>query len=687
MLASGVFRGAGRPSSLLRFLVQETLEGRADRLKDYTLGAEVLGRGEDFDPRTDPIARVEASRLRARLDLYYATEGAGDAILISLPKGGYVPQFECRAPVSTEPAARAGRERLTWAVLAVASLVALGEGWWIAGHRADRPASAEVRLELTTPATTDPQSIAISPDGRKLVYAASVNGVSRLWLRPLDGSSARELAGTDHATLPFWAPDSQSLGFFADSVVKRIDLATGLIRTLGRAAVPAGGAWGPDGTVIFPMVPDSPLYRVPAGGGEQVPLTVLGPEETGHRGPAFLPDGRHFLYYVMGTPDARGVHVADIGGGPSRRLVEADAPAVYSPSGHLLYVSQGTLFTQRLDPARLELVGTPHPIAAQIVMGGGAGIAALSASAAGPIVYRTGGSAGARQLVWFDRSGRALEKVGAPQSGPAYASMSPDGRRLARQETTDGNTDIWLIDLQGGRPIRFTTSPSADIAPAWSPTGDRIGFSSKARSAFDLYEQKVDSPTSEPLLATDQAKQITDWSADGRLLLFRSLDPELDWDLWALSLDGDRKPFPVVRTKFEERDGQFSPDGRWVAYESNESGRFEIYVQPFPGPGERSRISTNGGVQVRWRSDGRELFYLDLDGRLMAVPIAAGRDDPSPEAGAPVPLFVAPVGAVQDVALFHYLVADDGRRFLMDTLVEQPAPPISVILNWAPPPD
>ena len=683
VLQSGVFRGTGRSSKLLRFLVEETVNGRAGRLKDYTLGSEGLGRGDDFDPRTDPIARVEASRLRSRLELYYATEGAADSVVIALPKGGYVPRFEYRSPTASSLTSPVIRHRDSWIALALAAVIVVAGAvfWW--QSTAAGPQPGEMRLEITTPATTDPVSLAISPDGEKLVFVASAGGPARLWLRSFNATSARPLAGTEHASLPFWSPDSKSIGFFADVWVKRIDIESGRVEELARALVPAGGTWNQDGVILYSGTIDSPLRRVSSDGSGLGTMTELATGQTGHHAPQFLPDGRHFIYFAVGRADVRGIHIGDVDGTPSRRLLDADTPAVYA-ANHLLYVHQGTLLAQRFNPERLELEGNPAPVAEHVTSGTRAEIAAVSASMAGPIAYRTGSSGGKRQFIWFDREGREVARIGNPHSfGPSYASMSPDNRRLAVQRTIGGNTDIWLLDLDRDTPIRFTSDAEANIAPLWSPNGDRIVFSSQ-RNRFNLYEKSVADNVAAQLLVTDETKSATDWSGDGRFLLFRSLSSASNWDIWAMPMSGDRKPFAVVRTKFEERDAEFSPDEKWIAYQSDESGRFEIYIQPFPGGGERVRISTNGGVQARWRRDGRELFYLALDGRLVAVPIALSSTGRTVETGTPAPLFAAPVGSLQDIALHQYIVSADGQRFLIDTVVEEAASPIVVILNWKP---
>lgn len=687
VLQSKVFQAAGRSSRLLRFLVEETVKGRSESLKDYTLGAEVFGRGGDFDPRTDPIARVEASRLRSRLELYYATEGAADSVVITLPKGGYVPHFEPRSPAAEAARTPAVPNRRAWLLSVVGvALAAVGiaaaTAYWTRTPVTEPP--AEIRLELTTPSTTDAVSLAVSPEGDKLVFVASAGGPARLWLRPLGTTTARPLAGTEQASLPFWSPDGRSIGFFADDRIKRIDIETGRVAELGPAFVPGGGTWNQDGTILYAGTVDRELESISASGVRRGAVTALSPGQTGHRAPQFLPDGRQFIYYAMGNADARGVYVGELGGTLARRLLDADTPAVYVRE-HLLYVHQGTLMAQRFTESQLQFDGDPVPIAEGVTSGTRANIAALSASVAGPIAYRTGSPGGKRQFVWFDRQGNPVRRVWSPHAfGPSYASISPDERRLAVQRTDHGNTDIWLLNLDRDTPIRFTNDPEADIAPIWSPDGDRLVFSSR-RGRFNLYEKFANASTQAALLlATDETKSATDWSRDGSVLLFRSIGPETNWDIWALPMSGDRKPFAVVRTKFEERDAAFSPDGKWIAYQSDESSQFEIYVQQYPSGGERSRISTHGGVQPRWRRDGRELFYLSLDGRLVAVPIAVSSSG-APQISSPIPLFAAAVGSLRDIALHHYIVSSDGQRFLLDTLVEETPSPIVLILNWKPP--
>ncbi|MBI4472755.1 MAG: protein kinase [Acidobacteria bacterium] len=592
-----------------------------------------------------------------------------------------------------EPAIAAGivtpvrkrREALAWGVAALAVMLAVILTAILLRFRTvvEQP---EIRLEINPPPNARPDFLAISPDGQKIVFAATVEGRPRLWVRSLDSVSARALAGTEDGQFPFWSPDSRSIGFFSEAKLKRINIDSGLVQTLANAPLARGGTWNGDGIILFGPALGG-IFRVPATGGETIAVTRVDSPEYGknHFFPQFLPDGHHFLYYVPAPPEARGVYVSQLEGSEPRRLLDADAAAVYSSSGHLLFVRQGALFAQAFDPFRLALNGNPSPMADQVFVNASTSLAGLSASAAGPIVYRIPSGAGPRQFLWFDRSGKEVEKAGNPLG--SQASFSSDGRRVAVIRTVGGNGDVWLLETTRGVLRRFTVHAASESLPLWSPDGNTIVFGSNRTGVADLYQKPASGAGSEQLLLTTaQGKGATDWSIDGRYLLYRSVDPETGYDIWALPFHGDRKPFPVVRTEFEERDAQFSPDGKWIAYQSNESGRFEIYIQPFPVPGGKEQISTDGGAQVRWRRDGKELFYVALDGRLMAVSIRTASNGKTLEAGTPVPLFNTRIGgAVQGNDRQQYMVSPDGRRFLMSTLTEEAtSSPITIILNWKP---
>jgi len=594
---------------------------------------------------------------------------------------------EARSGVYTDAPAVQGmsrrRERIVWAsALAVITLIAVV----LAFAFRPKPAASEMRVDITAPSTTSPASFALSPDGQKIVFSGISEGVSRLWIRSLDSVSAKPLAGTEEAAFPFWSPDGRSVGFFAGGKLKRVDIDGGATQVLASVAVGRGGTWNRDGVILFaPAAGVTPIFRIAATGGEAVAVTKVDPSKPQiHYFPQFLPDGRHFIYYVPGNPDVRGVYIGQLDDPTTRRLFDADAAAVYASTGHLLFVRQGTLFAQSFDTSKLELTGSPFAVAEQVIVEGRPSAPALSASAAGPIGYRSGSAgSGLRQLVWIDRSGKEIERVGPLTTG-VNPSISPDLRRVALRRVVDGNDDIWLLDIGRSVLSRFTFDPANDADALWSPDGSRIVFSSSRKGAYDLYvKPTTGAGTEEVLVASSQNKVATDWSSDGHLILYRSNDPKTSYDIWALSIDGDRKPFPVVQTNFDERDAQFSPDGKWVAYQSNESGRFEIYIQPLTASSAKVQVSTNGGAQVRWRHDGKELFYVALDGRLTAVPIMFSSNGQAAEAGKPVPLFATHIGgAVQSPLKHQYVVSPDGQRFLMSTVSEESTAPITLILNW-----
>ena len=575
------------------------------------------------------------------------------------------------------------RERVAWVAAAVLAVIAAGAvsiAVWLASRPA--PAAPEMHVEISTPPDPTLVSLAVSPTGREIVFVASDQDQSSLWVRSLESGRTRRLAGTDGALLPFWSPDTRSIGFFADDQLKRVEIDGSSIQTLAPALTGRGGTWHDDGSILFAPTATDALFRVPATGGDVVQVTTLAAGQNDHRSPQFLPDGRHFLYYARGSSGASGVYVGQLDGTETRRLLDADAGAVYAATGHVIFVRQGALFAQAFDATRLSLSGDPVRLAEQVVVAGGISVAALSTSATGSLVYRAG-SRPSRQLVWFDRAGQEISRVGDVDSavmGMGGLSLSPDGRRLALHRNVSENWDIWLLDMTRGVFSRFTFDLGIDWNPIWSSDGRRVAFWSRG----GIYQKSAANTEPEELLL-EASGFPQDWSLDGQFLLYGERDSSSAGDVLALPLDGDRTPIPVATANFNERAGQFSPDGKWIAYESDESGQVEVYIQPFPGPGGKVRVSTDGGAQALWRRDGNELFYIALDDRLMAVPIRFPPSDQTAEADSPVPLFTTHVGgALQGLASHNYVVSSDGQRFLMNTIIEEATPPITVILNWKP---
>jgi len=585
-------------------------------------------------------------------------------------------------------------ERLAWLSVALVSVVAAVSVLWRQGAVTPATPLPEMRVEIAAPPTTEPASVAISPDGQTLAFVGTSEGQSRLWLRPLNTVIPRALPETDGARFPFWSPDGRSVAFFADEQLKRIDIDGGSPRTLASAPGAVGGAWGPDGGILLSML-GNPIVRVPDRGGDPVAVTRLDAGQGAHYFPRFLPDGRHFLYWAVSGREPNGVFVGQIDGSETRRLLDADFAAVYASQGYLLFVRQGALLAQRFDPSELTLTGAPFPVAEQVAYSTERLSPAVSTSPAGAIAYRTGSALGPRkQLTWFDRSGRELANLGGPfDSTQLSPSLSPDGRQVALFRGVSGNIDVWLIDVGRGVPTRFTFDSADDVIPLWSGDGRRIVFSSNRKGVQDLWVKSTAGAGSEEalLLQSPQFKAATDWSPDGRVLLYQSIDPKRSVDILALSLDSagrpNGQPQAVVQTDFDEHGGQLSPDGKWIAYVSIKSGRYEVYVRPFSQQaGDETRISTAGGDQVRWRPDGTELFYVARDGRLMAVPVRWGSNGETVEPGSPVPLFQTRVRGMP-TGQTQYAVSSDGQRFLMNTLIEDVVTsPITMILNWRPNP-
>ena len=586
-------------------------------------------------------------------------------------------------PVGAVPAVRDRGWRpaqLAWIASAGAFIAALAVP--TARHFREAP-PPEMRLQIVTPPTRLPLHFVLSPDGRSIVFVASgpsPDAAQRLYLRALDKTDAQPIAGTVGAHHPFWSPDSRSVGFFASGQLQRIDVGGGSAQALAPAPAAQGGTWSTNGTILFAPNTVSPLLRVPASGGESVAVTQLhSPRELGHRLPSFLPDGRRFLFYVHGEPDVSGIYLGSLDDGRApKRLTAADTSGAYLAPDRVIFVQQGVLVARRFDAARGELAGDPVALAASV--GSDFYLGAFSASSTGLLAHRAGSGAQER-MTWFDRTGKLLGHPGdVDMNGP---ELSLDDRHVAFDRIVQGNRDVWLMDLLRGGLTRFTFDAAVDGYPVWSPDGSQVVFESTRKGTFDLWIKPSSGAGAEQLLLeTPDTEYPLQWSKDGRFLLYQRTNLKETWDLWALPMTGgDRAPIAVANTPFAERMGQFSPDGRWVAYETNESGRPEIVAQAFPEPSGKSQVSTGGGVAPRWRADGREIYFIAPGGKMMAAPVATRGS--SFETGTPVALFST---HIQGQAFkFQYTVSRDGRFLVNDlSLDEATASPIMLILNWKP---
>ena len=526
--------------------------------------------------------------------------------------------------------------------------------------------------------------MAVSPDGRTLAFVASTNGAPRIWLRRLDGTAPREMMGTENAILPFWSPDGRSLGFFTADKLKRIDLAGGVARSLADVAPGVGGTWGPDGTILFARTLASALYTVPAEGGDVAEATTLAPRQAGHLSPFFLPGSRRFLYYAAGAAETQGVYVGSLDGEPPTMLTRSDSAGAYT-SGWVLFLRETTLVARRFDPTAKALTGDAVTIASPIVVTSALRLfSAFSTSASGLITYRLEGSS-RHQLKWFDRSGRAGADASAPDDNNLIdPSLAPGDRRIAVSRTVDGNTDIWILD--GDRPSRLTSDPLDDRFPVWSPDGNTVLFGSARNGSFDLFLKPANGSSAEQLILSSPARKVpSDWSRDGRYLLFHSASSNRGPDIFALGVEPGSKPLPVIDSIAPEVWGEFSPNNRLVAYQAFDASVSRIAVRRFPGPGREWIVSTTGGIYPRWSADGQELYYVRADGTLMAATIHERGDDL--DIGTPVALFKTEmVGGGTNVVgrRQQYDVGSDGRFLINVALSEVTPAPITVILNWKP---
>jgi Tol biopolymer transport system component/predicted Ser/Thr protein kinase len=587
-------------------------------------------------------------------------------------------------------ARRRSRERLAWILSGVlaASTIALG----YLELRRPRSTSQVVRSVILAPEKTSfafvgggAGPVVVSPDGRQFAFVARESGGKKqLWVHPLESLQAKPLAGTDDAAYPFWSPDSRFVGFFADGKLKKIEVSGGPALSICDAPDARGGAWNRDGTILFEPSFREPIHRVSANGGKSVPLTKLDSsrKETTHRWPSFLPDGRHFLFFSgshsTGTEsELDAIFVGSLDGAKPRLLVNARSNAAYA-AGHLLFVRQKTLLAQRFDPKSFELTGESFPIVENVQDDPGFFSAVFSVSDQGTLAYQTAsGSSGLSELTWVDRSGKKVDVLGEP-ADYFEPRISPDGRRVAIAIEDPG--DVWIYDVARRVRTRLTFSGSDDFAPTWSPDGTRIAFSSQRSGSGDIYARAASGTGTDELLSTSKIFKVPNsWSPDGRYIAYIAFQgaPGSKADLWLLSL-ADRKTSPILQSPFDELQGVFSPDGRWLAYASNESGRFEIYVQPFPGPGGKWQISTSGGTQPRWARGGKELFFLAPGGKIMSVEIQTSS---IVEAGTPQVLFST---VLKNAPGPPYDVSSDGQRILLNRPIEEASssPPITLVQNW-----
>jgi eukaryotic-like serine/threonine-protein kinase len=581
-----------------------------------------------------------------------------------------------------------------WRWAATAALISIGvfAGWAFSHFRQPSADPRVLSLQIAPPAGTrfdfgsTTGKISLSPDGKNLAFIATGNSKSGLWVRSLESTEARLIPRTENAGYPFWSPDGKSLGFISANSIRRVDLAGESPQTICDAPGARDGDWSNDGQILF-SASRSALFRVPASGGKPIALTTLDASsgERAHRMPQPLPGGR-FLYWILtGKPETTGVYIGSLAKPADRIfLFASETNAVYvrddknddKNKDYLLWLRGQTLLAQELNTASLKLVGEPHPLADPVATSLATNYLNAEVSSNGLLVYSSSGTV--NQPRWFDRTGRLLGTAGEP-GGYWMFRLSPDGRRVAA--VTD--SALWLLDVDRGVASRFTDNVRP-MFPVWSQDGRTILY--LLSRAPEIWRKASTGVTSGERILPQANWTITDWSRDGRFVLYTEVDPRTLRDLWILPVTPDGRVQPgaeptlYLRTPFNESQGRFAPDPspRWIAYQSDESGRYEIYIQSFPDPHGATRISTSGGQYPQWSPDGRELFYVSPDHKLMVVSIKLGADSVQPSA--PHELFTLPADDLAST-FSPYEVAPDGQRFLVRTESEQ-ITPLTVVMNW-----
>jgi Tol biopolymer transport system component len=628
------------------------------------------------------LDRVVKTCLAKEPDERWQTAGDLCRELKWIAEQGQVPQ--AATPASGDIAKSGVRERLGWLVAAVAILAAVAFAAAVFYFR--RP-SAELKVVHFTVASPEKQNLplnglgpnffSVSPDGSKVAFVAyDATGHSQLWLRDFDSPTAQPLSGTEVAWAPFWSPDSRFIAFTADSSLKKVPATGGPAETIAASPADYGGTWNRDGVILFSSGPGSAILRVPSAGGSPTPVTTLDASQQAlwHAWPYFLPDGKHFLYTIIASNSQNsGIYVGSLDSKDTKLILKAHSSPLYAPPGYLFFNRVGTLLAQPFDADRLELKGDAIPITEGVQFNAANAKAAVTVSANGVLAYRLVPSAAQNKLVWVDRKGAELP-LAAPPHAYRNPRLSPDGQRVAVTIDELG-TQEWLLDIGRGALTRLTFEGSYNGALAWTPDGKRVAFGSDRAGQRNLFWQLADGSGGTERLATSDRSQIaSSWSPDGQTLAFEQTNPGTGYDLFVYRL-GDRKVQTFLQTRFNEIAPRFSPDGRWLAYASDESGRNEVYVQPYPGPGGKWQISTEGGTEPVWARNG-ELFYRNGD-KMMAV---ATNTKANFSADTPKVLFEGHYATYNTMPAYD--VTPDGQRFLLAKTAEQGPQEISVVLNW-----
>jgi Tol biopolymer transport system component len=697
VISSDAFAGSKQCQDLLRLLVQHALSGELEALSERMIGVEMFGRPADYDTSNDAVVLVRAAEVRKRLAQYYDELTLPPIVRIEVPSDSYVPEFhwsrrttveaELVTPAPPVGVAQPWRSKSVLVIVAVLGIVGLGLiVWFQLGPKQQSTNALRLSLGLPEGVTLHRnwhpfEHIALSPDGQMLAFAATdATGRSSLWLRPLGSSEAQRMEHSEGALLPFWSPDSQFIGFWEGGKLKKLRRTGGVPEVICSVPETAQGAWGPDGTILFARAVNSPILRVSPTGGDATPVTSLLPGQVSQMWVQFLPDGKHFIYLARTSLTSRDpgakIYAQSLGGGDPILLLASESRAVAVPD-YLLFAQGQMLYAQRMDWTALRKVGEPLLVDRNVAASPAyLGTSEFTASQTGVLIYGTAAGSSFDQFNWYSRDGIVIGNL-EPVIDFQQFTLSPDGKRLAlnsfRQHATGS---LWLIDIATNTTTPLTTDSHAQSDPVWSPDSRYIAFNLLPNGGSDppFLVEKIEVGSQQPqnIYGDNERHWVEDWSPDGRFLLTHDTKT-----LSIISLTGDSKPKALYSSNFIKDEFHLSPDGRLIAYGENRTGRWEVFVSSFPSFDSIQQVSVAGGAQPRWRGDGRELFFIDLEGKMKSAMVEHGSS-----AKISVPRNLFDTGLIPDPTVNQYAVTNDGLRFLVLEPRKGFVESYSVVLNW-----
>ena len=697
VIHSEAFAGSRQCQVLLRLVVEHALSGELEPLCERTIGVRIFGRPADYDTSNDAVVHVRATEVRERLAQCYGEAAPQPMVRIELPPGSYVPEFHWPTRTKVEagvlaPAAREGvappwRRKSILAIVGLLGVIALSlVVWFSLGPRAQSRNPVRLSLGLPEGVTLHRnwhpfEHIALSPDGQTLAFAATdAAGRNFLWIRSLSSSEAQRIEQTDGALLPFWSPDSQYIGFWAGAKLKKVRLSGGVPEVIYNVPEIAQGAWGPDGTILFARAVNSPILRISPTEGTVTPVTSLLPGQVSQMWVQFLPEGRHFIYLARTSltssdPGAK-IYAQSLDGGEPTLLLASQSRAM-AVRDYLLFAQDQNLFAQRMDWRTLRKIGEPLLLARNVAASPAyLGTSEFTASQNGVLIFGSATGSSFDQFNWYTRDGSVIGSF-EPMIDFEQFTLSPDGKHLALNSFHQHATgSLWLIDLTTNTTTPLTTDPHAQSDPVWSPDSRYVAFNLLPNGGSDppFLVQKIEIGTQQPqaIYGDNDRHWVEDWSPDGRFLLTHDTKT-----FSIIPVTGDTKPKPLYSSEFLKDEFHLSPDGQLLAWGENRTGKWEVYVASFPSFQDIKQVSLAGGAQPRWRGDGRELFFIDPQGKMMSATMERGAPL---KIGTPRKLF--DTWLTPEPNINQYAVTEDGLKFLVLEPRKGFLETYSVVLNW-----